>query len=174
MAITEAGKRAIAREIAFGIDRVQIAKVRGLTIAGLSEMSRRPEMAAMIEEEREMLSARMNMALVHLNDQVEQSVKNIIAIANNLEHKDSYKANTDILGMFKPPKQESEQKIEINVNADVINTIVGELDKMKDVHAKFNPIGRLMTGDQARVKAFGADPEKRIIDSVLERNSPDE
>ena len=174
MAVSEHGKQAIAQEVAFGIDKAQIAKARGLTANGLAMMVAKPEMQAMIEDERKMLATRMSMAMVHLSNQVEKSVQNIVSIANNLEHKDAYRANMDIIGMFKAPKQETEQRIEVNIKTEVINTIVGELDKMMTVHSKFDPERRLMTGAQARVHAFGDNPEQHLIDSLIDRNVVDE
>lgn len=174
MAVSEHGKAAIAREIAFGIDKAQVARSRGLTPDGLAEMIKKPEMQAMIQAERDLLATKMSMAMVHLGNQIEASVKNVIAIANDLEHKDAYKANMDIIGMFKSPKTESEQKIEVNINTEVINNIVHQFDKIMSVHAKFDPSTRLMSGDEAKVSAFGREPSQALIDALTERNGPDE
>lgn len=174
MAVSEHGKIAIAREIAFGIDKAQVARARGLTPNGLAELVKRPDMQEMIKNEQDLLSTKMSMALVQLGNQIDRSVQNVVAIANDLEHKDSYKANMDIISMFKSPKQETENKIELNINTEVINTIVHELDKVMLVHAKFDPTTRLMTGETARVSAFGSDQLQMKIDALNERNGPDE
>lgn len=105
--LTDYQRRAIAREIVFGLAPKQIAGIHGLTPQGLSKMLQRDEMKGLIEEEQAYFRARAEGAYIHMYTHLEKSAKNITNIADDLGHKDSFKANQFILESAAPTKKES-------------------------------------------------------------------
>ena len=96
-------------------------------------MLRSEEMKALVSEEESHAQATVDKAILHLFGNLQQSAQNMVAIANDLEHKDSYKSNKDIMGFFRPEEVAPAQKLEINVYGDVLNEIGTELRSLRKI-----------------------------------------
>lgn len=159
---SELAKHQIAQEIAFGLPKVQIARAHGMTPGGLANLLRTQEMSDLVLKARDELLQKRDRALLKLAMNLDATAENIVAMANDLNHKDSFKANQQILETFRPPEQKGDQSITINLEAEVINALGDPLQKLLARHHDFDPTDRLLTGDEARPKAYGAGPTEEI------------
>ncbi len=164
-------KRLIAKELAFGWKKTQIAKVHGLAYDNLlGWIKRDEELKIMIEEERDKLLTRFDAAGMAMADSVKLAADNIIAIANDPDHKDAYRANVYLLEQF--VGREKGPAIEVNVNENVLNVLatgMEELSKLRSGAIFQSPkSAEILTGTRALPVPGSLDEDEPARDPIPE------
>lgn len=127
---TEQLKKLVAQEIALGLKRTDIARLHGYTPNGLYKLIQTPEMKDLIKDQESLLAARQLRSRIYFADYVDNASKNIIAIAGDTDHKDSYKANQFIAEQFTEQKKEIDTRVEVNITGDIMHSVKQSFEKM--------------------------------------------
>lgn len=153
---SEQAKALIAKQIAHGFRKTHVAKLHGYySPANLDKLLKTEDMQRRIAREQEQIGMRFDNAMTVLAEQVGKSADNVAAIANDLEHKDSYKANTYILDAFIGNNKDDSDKTQIRVNVsdsvfEVIATNMADLAKARNSAIFGGPlVAELLEGDDA-------------------------
>jgi hypothetical protein len=93
----EAKYESIATAVAVGMETKKICQFYDYTAGGLHQLVTRPHMQRRIREKQAELGNAAVEAARTLTSNLLQSATNIVTIANNTAHKDSYKANERVL-----------------------------------------------------------------------------
>ncbi len=96
-------------------------------------------------------------ALSGLQAHAQQAANNLIEMADNLEHKDCYKANDRILSLISDPEEQREQgeggsgssAPSVNVTLQVLAPLAAEIKRWNTVDAKKIPDAVLLMGEDA-------------------------
>ena len=128
-------KKQIAKDVALGIPKKEVAQLYGYEhVSNFYTLINHPDMKRLIQQERDLSRARKHRTRQTMEEHADTAAANIVSIANDTTHKDSLKANKIILdasGVTNDEEKEKESQFQINVSADVIESIEQSFMQMK-------------------------------------------